>query len=152
MWSPFQSRDLPALLAGAAVATAAGLMLGATLHPDLGEEAPLAPQTLVAGGGAREAPGGGDPGLGRYAGPIPEYVTGTDATRPPAEFVQALVDAPQIPPEAVEPAPEMRVRPEPAAWREPPEPPIDYPSRSGGVVYETDLPPPPQPPGDDAPG
>ena len=134
------------------MAAAAGLLLGSTLHPDLGAEGLMSPQTQVAGGGARDGYVGGDPGLSRYAGPVPEYVTGTDATRPPAEFADAGAPAPETPAPRPVQDEAPQVRPAPPAWRDMPREPVAYPSNAGGVVYETDLPPPPPPPGEDDPG
>ena len=86
--------DLKALCAGAGVAAALGLLLGAASKPDLGDDnRPAGPQILA------QAPGAGPSGpfddgatFAAYKGRIPDYVLGTDFKRaltPPPETAYA---------------------------------------------------------------
>ena len=74
---------------------------------------------------------------------------GTDSLKPPPAYREnpiLVVDTPEEPEEA------ERYEPRQVAWQEPPREPVSYPSTSGGVPYESDVPRPPEPPGeDDAP-
>ena len=74
--------DLKRLMSGLSLACAAGLLLGAAFQPNLDEHDAAGPQMLMGQGGARKVFVAYDPGVGRYAGQIPEHVIGTDWTRP----------------------------------------------------------------------
>lgn len=144
-----QNRDLKTLFGGVAVAAAAGLMMGAAMHPDLDEGQMKAPQILLAGGGPRADVPASDAGVAAYRGRIPDHVIGTDALKPPEAVVLAYDDRAEVQMEehagdimAYEAPPE---RP-PARWMdEPREAPL-YPSERGNTPYGADLPAPPEPP------
>ena len=76
---------------GAVVALAAGLSLGGFMRPQLITDRALGPQMVEAS--APRAPDAVDDGvsLARYGGKLPDYVLGTDVTRPP---VQAALPGP----------------------------------------------------------
>ena len=146
------NQDLKALFQGAAGVAASGLLMGAVMHPNLNAgDKPAGPQMLLAGGGPRGGGYAADPGVGAYGGQVPDYVIGADWTRPPATYAEVPQESDQG--EAVvftsdgEPPPVTTTRSE---WREPPREPVDYPSASGGVTYEANLPPPPPAPADDS--
>ncbi len=145
------------ILAGAAVATIAGVMLGGAMRPQLiFDGRPLGPQMMATSGGSRaDGPHDNSAAYANYAASIPDYVTGTD-------YVQASAPRPA--------APDRPERPERVqAWRDdapaPPQPrtyartaydeprtEVVYPSVYGGAAYEREAPPPPPPPEDDEPG
>ena len=145
-----QTRNARMVLAGVAAAVVSGLAMGAVLRPDLHGDGLVAPQTLIAGGGPRDD-ASADPGLARYGGRIPEYVIGTDWTRPPPLVVEAPrsepVDAVVYPRDTL---PDLQ--PTRAARPDEPPKPVNFPSNDGGVFHETDLPEAPPPPGIDDPG
>ena len=102
---------MKALLTGAAVALAAGLLMGAVAKPDLaGDDRPAGPQILAGWGGGRST-GPFDDGaaLANYKGQLPDYVLGTDWKRsltppaqmadapPPAEARMAVIDVAEMP-------------------------------------------------------
>lgn len=133
------------LYAGAGMALATGLLLGAAMKPDLGEGdgRPAGPQIFTGWSGARST-GPFDDGLAfaSYTQEIPEYVLGTDWRK--------LVEAPA--PEQIEPAvyeesyydsPLDDAAAEPPAEPWSPGPAIHqaetgaaYPSLDGGAAYE----------------
>ena len=149
--------ELRTPLIGAAAAAVTGILLGGLMHPTLSADF-VAPQTLIPGGGARDAAYAADPGVARYSGQAPDYVVGTDWVRPQAPEAPQMampvsdrVDdssadrADLMAYTAHEDAPAHVVR----ASLEPPAPAAtDYPSRTGGVMYEANLPAPPPPPQD----
>lgn len=151
--------DLKTLLQGAAVVAVAGLLMGAVAHPNLrGEDEAAGPQMLMNGGGERGAQVISDPGVGVYGGRIPEYVVGTDWTRPRAEpagtDATLSMDEPMV---DTGPAVVFADSDDPAqlrmtrtTWQDAPRDPTTYPSARGGVSYEANLPaPPPAPEGED---
>jgi hypothetical protein len=151
------NEDLKTLVQGVAVVAVAGLLMGAVAHPNLsvGKEAE-GPQMLMAGGGPRGVQLISDPGVGAYAGRVPEYVIGTDWTRPKAEPAWWASEPERQPQEDTGPAVVFTSDDNPAqaqvtrtAWRDEPREPPSYPSARGGVAYEANLPAPPSPPGDD---
>lgn len=77
----FLDGDLKVVLPGAAVALAAGLLLGGAMQPHLydDDDRPIGPQIIAASGGAR-GDGPADTGmiLAAYNGRTPDYVLGTD--------------------------------------------------------------------------
>jgi hypothetical protein len=140
-------RDLKTLFSGVAVAAAVGLLMGGVMQPDLrGSEEAEGPQILLAGGGPRSETGGGSTYLAAYQGKVPDYVVGTDWTKPAAPAVY-----PEIPLEAetvvytseADLDPPARV---PAPLADEPRPPTEYASTRGGWAYEANLPAPPPPP------
>lgn len=154
-----RNQDLKTLFQGMSVAVVAGLLMGAVAHPQLQWDEVEGPQMLASGGGPRGVQTVSDPGLGAYAGRVPEYVVGTDWTRPRPEPVwwDARAEAepePDLETEAArnpvvvyaahdEP---MQMQARRAAWRDEPREPAYYPSDRGGAVYEADLPDAPPPP------
>jgi len=153
------NEDLKTLLQGVAGVAAVGLLMGAVAHPNLREgDKPEGPQILLAGGGERGVQTVSDPGVGAYGARLPEYVIGTDATRPRAEPAWWASD-PEPQEEDTGPAVVFTGDDDPAqvqvthaAWRDEPRPEPEYPSARGGATYEANLPgpPPPPPEGDDA--
>jgi hypothetical protein len=123
--------------------------MGAAMHPNLRGEATVeGPQMLLSGGGPRSDGYALERGVGAYAYGVPDYVTGSDSTRPPPELAEAAPAAGET--ETVvftaddAPSPVHVIH----AWRdEPREAPV-YPSTEGGVAYADNLPPPPPPPAD----
>lgn len=153
MWTWISNQDLKTLLQGVAGVSACGLILGAAMHPtlDVGDR-PGGPQILMSGGGPR----GSAEVRHRvaYAGQPPEYVIGTDWTRPPAVSADPTPrhDDPAPPAEQGETvvftsddelAPLEATR---AAWRDAPREEPYYPSARGGAYYDSDLPEPPPAP------
>lgn len=147
--------ELGTSLIGAAAAAVVGVLLGGFMHPNLSADF-VAPQTLIPGGGPRDAAHAADPGPARYGGQAPDYVVGTDWVRPLAPEVQqvALPVSDRVDDNSADRADLMAY----TAHEDPPvrvvraslEPPAatDYPSREGGAVYEANLPAPPSPPQD----
>ncbi|MDB5476269.1 MAG: hypothetical protein JWP49_1780 [Phenylobacterium sp.] len=135
---------MKALLTGAGLALAAGLLMGAAAKPDLGgDDRPAGPQILAGWGGGRSA-GPFDDGaaFAAYKGQMPDYVLGADWKRsliPPAltaeptapdrETEMAAVDEPPAPPLTHD-------------YQEPPHAAPNYPSLQGG---QADLLPPAHP-------
>lgn len=76
------------LLAGMAVATAAGLLMGAAMRPDLYEGELLAPQLFSVAPADHSIPDAAPPAA--YVGPVPDYVYGTDWKRRTEEAVEPL--------------------------------------------------------------
>lgn len=139
---------MKALLTGAGVALAAGLLMGAVAKPDLaGDDRPAGPQILAGWGGGRSTgPFDDGAGFASYKGQIPDYVLGTDWKRS------------LIPPVLTADAPPTAVEAKMAALDEPPAPPLtraddqesphaapSYPSLQGG---QADLLPPAHPESD----
>lgn len=145
-----QNRDLKRLFGGAALATAAGLVMGLSLYPNLDEDEVGGPQILMNGGGPRSDAPATYASVADYGARVPDYVIGTDSLKPPQYRVLAYSDRAE--PEyahldeasgvmAYE-APEVS----PANWRDEPAEPSAYPSQRGNVALESDLPAPPEPP------
>lgn len=146
------NHDLKTLLQGVAGVAACGLMLGAAMHPNLNVgDKPGGPQMLLGGGGPRSAAAAGDAGVSAYAGRTPEYVIGTDWTRPRPMYVETTpVEAEQG--ETVVFASEDDLPPAEvahASWRDEPRDEPAYPSARGGAYYDANLPAPPPAPADD---
>ena len=143
------NQDLKRLVQGVAGVAASGLLLGAVMHPTLTNvgDKPEGPQMLLGGGGVRAGEHAADPGVGAYAGQLPDYVVGADWTRPPAAYADPPQETDQG--EAVvftsedAPPPAIVTR---AGWRDEPREPVAYPSANGGATYEDDLPAPPPAP------
>lgn len=150
--------DLRTLYKGAAVSVAAGLLMGAAMQPNLDEGRVEGPQILLAGGGLRATPAAYDPGAAAYGPNLPEYVVGTDYTRPAVEEVALAYDdraqpveedadaAPVVVYRGVDRVEEVAV----TDWDAPRPAPL-YPSQQGNTYYGSDLPDPPEPPAEDAP-
>lgn len=147
--------DLKRLATGAAIASAAGVLMGATLKPNLDAHDVAGPQIQMGGGGPRKLIAEYDPGVGAYVRAIPEYVIGTDWTRPHDVPPQQAADAEYAADageyagdvmayEAQDTVPEVTR----TAYVDEPRPSPRYPSVSGNVDYEANLPAPPAPPAD----
>ena len=139
---------MKALIIGAGMAAAAGLTMGAALHPDLrSDDRPEGPQTFALAGGPRST-GPFDAGmsLASYGGRVPDYVTGTDARRAQGWADERVAVAPSrtVPDTDVEIETEgERAGPayaRPVAY-DPPPPEPAYPSLTGGRDYDDDSPP-----------
>ena len=152
-----RNEDLKSLLQGAAVVAIVGLLMGAVAHPNLRGEGAAGPQIRMAGGGPRGVQTISDPGVGVYGGRLPEYVIGTDASRPRPEPSWGTAASQPEPQQDRGPAVvftsdddysgQMQMtRP---AWRDEPRPEPAFPSARGGVPYEANLPIPPPAPGAD---
>lgn len=85
-----QNPDLKRIFTGSALAAVAGLAMGASVQPSL-QDRILAPQQQMAGGGPRHYAAVNHAGIGAYAGAVPEYVIGTDYTRPPPPLEQEVL-------------------------------------------------------------
>lgn len=143
---------------GMAAAAVIGLGLGGAMKPVLFTGGgPEGPQSLGPQSGARnydEADGGLSFAAYRYG--VPEYVIGTDWTRP-RDASPPSTDWERAPPlEYPESAPSVDASAQPAAYHAPapepesaPEP--NYPSMGGEVVARLDVPPPPAPPAAEEP-
>ncbi|MBW8812363.1 MAG: hypothetical protein JF588_02965 [Caulobacterales bacterium] len=131
------------LAAGAAVAVVAGVLMGAAMKPDFGQERVLGPQYFSADGGLHQASYTSDPGVSVYRGRIPDYVIGTDWTRPRRETAYAPSSTePREEPVAFtaedEPPPSPMVMTY-RTWREPPQEASSYPSVDGDVRYRSEA-------------
>jgi hypothetical protein len=124
-------------LTGAAMALAAGLMLGGYMKPQLVTDHPLGPQILTPG----SAQGSSDPvddgaTLARYGAKIPDYVLGTDMTRPMVgRMTPAAEPAPAPAPAPQEDPPAERDRTD---YQAPATTPASYPSPRDGDGYDRD--------------
>ncbi len=151
MWNPLQRSDWLRVGGGSALALLTGIMLGGAMQPNLTEDF-TGPHTLVPGGGQRSVSIASQQSVADYGAQLPDYVVGTDWTRP-RELTLASADVAAAP----EPAAEVTVytsdesSPDPmnvvrTRWRDEARDPVSYPSDRGGLVYETDLPAPPPAP------
>ena len=147
--------DLKTLMQGASAVALGGLLLGGAMHPNLDfGSRPLGPQMLM-GGGSRGTSYASDPGVGVYAGATPEYVIGTDWTRPKTpqyvQYAEAQTgDSGDVLAYAEDDAAPAQVTR--AVWRDAPQEATAYPSERGNAYYEANLPAPPEPPDDQADG
>jgi hypothetical protein len=151
--------DLKTLYSGVAAACAAGLLMGAAMQPNLrGPKDAEGPQMLTPPGGARAAYAAYEAGVAAYGANVPEYVLGTDWTRPRAWAPQVVAYRDEEPRRdkvmTYEAADDAADHTAPAQWTEPPREPPRYPSERGNTSYGADLPPPPEPPDntDEEPG
>lgn len=140
--------DLKRLFTGASLAVVAGLAFGAAVQPAL-QDRILAPQQQMAGGGTRNYAAPSEAGIGLYPGQVPEYVIGTNYTRPPPMLeyeVLAYDDRAQAAADHADTAEATA----PVPWEvEPHEAPL-YPSERGNAWNPSDLPEAPEPPVDTA--
>lgn len=155
MRSLIQHPDLQRLMGGVAIAAAAGLLMGASLKPDLDEDPVEGPQQLISGGGPRVYAQASDPGPTAYQGALPTYVVGTDHLPKTEPAVLAYEDRAEPSPEVtVDYASDVMVYEAPvvqtAHWVDEPRPAPHYPSQQGGSWHESDLPPAPEGPDVDA--
>jgi|SRR5436190_20657724 hypothetical protein len=141
------NRDLKRLFEGAAGVAAAGLMLGAFMHPTLRPDPLGAPRMEMGVAGARAAYAPDQAATWTsYGGRLPDYVVGTDSLKPPPAYRD---DPTLVVDTADEPERPETYQRRQVAWQEPPREPVAYPSTSGGVPYESDLPRAPEPPDED---
>ncbi|MBL8773607.1 MAG: hypothetical protein JNK30_19635 [Phenylobacterium sp.] len=143
--------DLRRLALGLPIACATGLLLGGALQPTLDEREAAGPQILMGESGPRRMLAADDAGVARYAGRLPDYVVGTDATRPAYEPAVHAEDAALD--HDGEPRGDVMAYEDPspvtmASYVEPPREEPVYPSMRGNTHYEGDLPAPPPPPAD----
>jgi hypothetical protein len=134
------------VLAGAGIAAAAGLLMGAAAKPELNvDDRPEGPQIMAGWSGVRST-GPFDDGatFASYNGQIPDYVLGTD-------WKKSLTPA-ASPPEPRqrlarndEPAPADDLGFTHAAYDEPPRAPPVYPSVAGGADLAIPEDPPEEP-------
>lgn len=146
------------VLAGAALATLAGIMLGGAMRPQLiFDGRPLGPQMMATGGGARaNGPFDDSAAYASYSASIPDYVTGTDNVEPTyaqASYVQPAPPARQDREQTArnDEPPQQRAFSYTRTAYDEPRTEIVYPSVYGGSAYEREAPPPPPPPEDDEP-
>lgn len=145
-----QNADLKRIFTGSALAVVAGLAMGAAAQPPL-QDRILAPQQQMAGGGARNYAAAGEAGVGGYSGAIPEYVIGTDYTRPPPMLEQEAL-AYDSPARAMTDYAETAeaTAPTQADWVVEGREETVYPSERGNAWNPSDLPEAPEPPVDAA--
>ncbi|HSV02197.1 MAG TPA: hypothetical protein VLI41_03235 [Phenylobacterium sp.] len=141
--------EVTALYAGAGLALAAGLLMGAALKPDLGyDNRPLGPQ-IVAGTDRAQASGPFDDDAVSYAayrGRIPDYVIGSDAKQAAAQFMVASAPRTAAEPHhrlTVDGEGDQDVEPAPVYSDDGPGPRVSYPSLDGGAPSDADLRAPP---------
>ena len=132
------NRDLRRVFEGVAGVAAAGLLAGMAMRPDLDAHEAQGPQVQAAGGGPRAYQAVADPGVSVYRGRIPDYVYGTDWTRPPV--IELPPEAPAVDEYASEASTTVEAPPPAsyATWREPPREPTVYPSVAGDTAYPSE--------------
>jgi hypothetical protein len=122
------------LFAGAAIAAAAGMLMGAVAKPDLDADGrPAGPQMLASVGGARDAGPFADDGatFARYGGKLPDYVLGTDFAKATSIYPSAYAPPPmKVVAYHDEPQPEVPVTH--VAYADDPPAKPSYPSVDGG--------------------
>jgi hypothetical protein len=136
----FHDRETRMLATGAAAAVVAGVLMGAAMKPDFGDDRVLGPQFFAADGGVHDASYRPDPGASVYGGRIPDYVIGTDWTRPRQAASATPSPEPREDPVIFtaddEPSPPMTMTYR--TWREPPREPSAYPSVTGDLRYPSE--------------
>jgi hypothetical protein len=139
------SDDLKHLFTGAALAVAAGLAMGMSVQPPL-QDRIMAPQQEIAGGGPRTYQAGDERGVAAYSGAVPEYVIGTNYTRPIPTETQVLAYQDRALPVEVADYAQTAEAVAPARWDDEPADEPLYPSMRGNAFNPSDLPPAPEPP------
>ena len=132
-----------ALVSGAAIAAVAGLLMGMAAKPDLAsDDRPAGPQMLSTSGGVRAAGPFADDSttFASYAGKLPDYVLGTDATKAMNVFPTAYVPPPMKVAVRDDPPPELPLTH--VAYDDTPAPAPSFPSMEGGKTAGSDLLPP----------
>jgi hypothetical protein len=139
---------MKALLIGAAVAAAAGVMMGTAMHPSLvTDDRPEGPQIYAQDGGAT-GPFDSGKTLASYGDRVPDYVMGTDAKKAMTgpDLQPVLVDsrpevASEVPSQVSDDTPSAEPRPAltRAAYAEPSPITVVYPSINGGQAYAADA-------------
>lgn len=150
MGNLIRNDDLKRVFVGAGLAIAAGLAMGASVQPPLADNI-LAPQQAWSGGGLRNYATATTQDVGAYPGQVPEYVIGTNYTRPPpVAEQQVLAYAERAEPTAYDAAEYARTAEDvtPGRWQDEPLSEPLYPSREGNAYNPSDLPPAPEPPVD----
>ncbi len=100
MGNLIRNDDLRRVFVGAGLAIVAGLAMGGSVQPRLADNI-LAPQQAWASGGTRSHASATARDVGAYPGQVPDYVIGTNNTRPPVVEPQAY--ALQVEPAATTP-------------------------------------------------
>ena len=136
-----------AIYAGAGVAAAAGLLMGAAMKPDLGlDDRPAGPQTVAADAGRSSGPfDDGGFSYAAYGGKVPDYVLGTDFKAAQSLGpTEPAAPQPASPPEAQEDdvPPVTLTR---ADYGDEARPPVSYPSIDGGAAERMVVLPPSDP-------
>jgi len=143
--------DLKRIFTGAGLAVVAGLAMGASIQPSL-TDGILAPQQEWAGGGVRDYASAPTRDVGAYPGQVPDYVIGTNYTRPqaPPDEEQFLAYEERAQPAAYDAGDygETAEAHAPQIWTEEPREEAYYPSMRGGAYNPSDLPEAPEPPVD----
>jgi hypothetical protein len=139
---------MKALLAGAAVAAAAGVMMGSAMHPSLvTDDRPEGPQIFAQDGGST-GPFDSGKALASYGDRVPDYVLGTDAKKAMTgpDIQPVIADdtreiVPQVADDATSPdaTPEQHPALTRAAYAEPAPITVVYPSIDGGQAYAADA-------------
>ncbi|HEY0651059.1 hypothetical protein [Phenylobacterium sp.] len=146
-----QNADLRRLFTGASLAVVAGLAIGAAIQPPL-QDRILAPQQQMAGGGTRNYATPSEAGIGLYPGQVPEYVIGTNYTRPPpmTAYEGAYEEGAEPTAHDATDYAQTAEATAPARWVVEPHPAPLYPSERGNAWNPSDLPEAPEPPVDTA--
>jgi hypothetical protein len=151
MGTLIRSSDLRRVYIGAGLAVIAGLTLGGAVQPPLADGI-VAPQQAMAGGGMRNYAAATTRDVGAYPGQVPDYVIGTNYTRPLPVAEQVLAYEERAEPTAYDIAEHARtaeaVTTIQRRWADEPREETVYPSQQGGAFNPSDLPPPPEPPVD----
>ena len=143
-----QNDDLKRLFTGAAGAVVAGLLLGATVQPQLTENI-LGPQQEMGVSAARTYATGAERGVSAYTGQVPDYVVGTRWTQAQPVTEQVLAYEERVEPTAYSAASADDYAATAEAthvttkWQDAAVEPPRYPSERGSTYYESDLPDPP---------
>ncbi|WP_340644130.1 hypothetical protein [Phenylobacterium sp.] len=129
-------RDLRHVFFGMAIATVAGLSIGAASKPEIREMTDLdGPQLLAGHAGERLGPGlRQTASWTSYSGQVPDYVIGTDWTQPahPVEMAEADLEPEPEPARVAYQQPPVRLAP--AKYESEPVPPLSYPSMGGDIL------------------
>jgi hypothetical protein len=122
-----------ALFSGVGMAAVAGLLMGAAMRPELNVgDRPEGPQMFAGWSGTRSTgPFDDSVGFAAYHGQTPDYVLGTDWTKP-ASPVQAAYEPEPAPDYYKQAAAEAPTYPQ-VKYQEPPREAPVYPSISGGA-------------------
>ena len=136
------SREAKAFYAGASMALAAGLLMGAAMKPDFGwDDRPAGPQIVAGTDGARASgPFDDDAAVSfaAYKGRVPDYVIGSDAKQAAARFMVASAPRPAPEPPLASLDDEAGVEPTRADDEDGPTPRVSYPSIDGGAAISAD--------------
>ena len=139
---------MKAVYAGAGVAAAAGLLMGAAMKPDLGlDDRPAGPQIVAADAGGSSGPfDAGGFSYAAYGGKVPDYVLGTDFKAAPSLGpIEAAAPRPASAPEAQDGdvQPVTLTRADYGGDEDEARPRVSYPSIDGGAAARVVVLPPP---------